>query len=181
MKTADIPLYTIVTTEQHLLKDSFPRYTLYLGLGMYAAYFFTTFIYLGLLDQSLVLDKIIWIGTYITPYIVHFWLISAIFILIILFLKDYRQGFRQVKLEPNQITLYPKQKTKKLEILSWEKPIKTIFLAQQKTSFEIDLENQRLTIPYIFYTSGVSKITQFYDAQLINKASIHKTEFQDED
>lgn len=173
--------YTIVTTKQNLLEDTFPLYTVYLGLGMYATHYFITFVYLGSLEPSLFFDRIIWIGTYITPYIFHFWLVGALFILGILFFRDYRRGFRQIKLESNQITLYPKQQTKELQVLSWEKPITTILLSKKNTSFDIDLENQCLILPYVFYSSEIFKIVQFYAAQLINEPLSNKIEFQDED
>ena len=181
MKSDDVDIYTIVNLEQKFIQETFPFYTLCLGWGMYATHYFVVFVFLGLSDPSLKLDQIIWLGTYITPYIFHFWVIAAFFILISLFFRDYKMGFRQVKLELHQITLYPKRPSKELQIISWEHPIQTILLPEKNTSFKIDLENRSLQLPSDFYPSAVIKIRQFYNVQSINEELSHKSEFQDED
>jgi hypothetical protein len=181
MNTESPSFHTFVTTKQNPLGDTFPLYTLYVGLGMYAIYYIVTFIYLGFIDQSLVLSRIIWIGTYITPYIFHFWMVCAFLILVILLFRDYRRGFRQIKLEAHQITLYPKQKNKELQIISWEHPIQAVFLSEKLTSLKVDAENKGLLLPSNFYPAAVLKITQFYDADLVNEELNDKSEFQDED
>jgi hypothetical protein len=181
MKSDDVDIYTIVKVRQKLIQETFPFYTLCLGLGMYATHYFVVFVYLGFSDPSLKLDRIIWLGTYITPYIFPFWSIAAFFIFITLFFRDYRKGFRQIKLEPNQITLYPKYQSKELQILSWEHPIQTIRLAEKNTSFKIDLENRNLQLPSIFHPSAILKIRQFYNVQASNEELSPQSEFQDED
>ncbi|MFT5648447.1 MAG: hypothetical protein ACI976_003147 [Aureispira sp.] len=181
MKSDDVDIYTIVNLEQKLIQETFPSYTLCLGLGMYATHYFVVFVFLGFSDPSLKLDRIIWLGTYITPYIFPFWGIAAFFILITLFFRDYRMGFRQIKLEPNQITLYPKHQSKELQILSWKHPIQSILLAEKNTSFKVDLENRSLQLPSIFYPSAVLKIRQFYKLPSTTEELSHQSEFQDED
>ena len=181
MKPDDLQVYTIVKIEQDLIEETFPFYTTCLGFGMYAMHYFIVYVFLGLSDQSLVLDRIIWMGTYITPYIFHFWILAAISILIVLFFRDYRKGIRQIKLEPNQITLYPKQKDQEPQVLSFEHSIQTIFLPEKNTSFKIDTENRSLLLPSTLYSPAILKIAQFYDAKLVKEETNDKSEFQDED
>jgi hypothetical protein len=179
MKTNNLQPYTFIKTDQKFIADTFPLYTLCLGLGMYATYYFVVFVFLS--DQSLAFDRTVWLGTYVTPYIFHFWILAASFILAFLFFRDYQMGFRQIKLEPNQITLYPKQKTKELQIHSWEHPIQSIFLSKKNTLLEVDLESRSLILPANIYSSKILKITQFYDAQVVNDERNHQSESQDED
>lgn len=175
METSDSKIYTFIKTDQKFIANTFPSYTFFLSLVMYTVYYLTAFVTLRFSDKSLTLDLIIWLGTYITPYVVPFYFVCALCILIGLFFRDYRIGFRQIKLEPNQITLYPKQKAKELQVLSWEHPIQSVFLSPENTLPKIDSENRSLILPAKFYSSTVFKITEFYDAKLINEA------FQNED
>lgn len=162
MKTDHSTIYTILNLEQKLIEETFPYYTLYLGFSMFATHYLVVLLFLGTSDPSLEFDRIVWLGTYITPYIFHFWLASASLILIFLFFRDYRVGFRQIKLEPNQITLYPKQKSKELQVLSWKYPIQSVLLSEQNNSFRIDLENGTLELPSKLNLSTAVKIKQFY-------------------
>lgn len=181
MKTENLQIHTFIKINQKFIADTFPLYTLYLGLGMYALHYFVVFVFLNFSDQSLVFDRMVWIGTYITPYIFHFWILGASFILAFLFFRDYQMGFRLIKLEPNQITLYPKQKTKGTQVHSWEHSIQTVFLSKKNSQLEIDLENRSLILPANLYSSKAFRITQFYNAQLIDDEHNHQSEFQDED
>ncbi|CAA6826239.1 MAG: Unknown protein [uncultured Aureispira sp.] len=168
MKTDDATVYTIVPTKQKFIADTFPLYTLCLGFGMYAMHYIVV-LFIGFFDPSLELERIIWLGTYVTPYLFHFWVLAAFFILGFLFFRDYRKGFRQIKLERYQITLYPKQKSEALQIFSWEYPIQTVLLPKGNTLFKIDLENRSLSLPANTDPSAIVKITQFYHTPLVNE------------
>ena len=179
MKTDDSTIYTILNLEQKLIEETFPYYTLYLGFSMFATHYLVVILFLGSSDPSLQFDRIVWIGTYITPYIFHFWVCAALFILLFLFFRDYRLGFRQIKLEPNQLTLYPKQTSKELQVFTWEFPLQSVLLSEQSSSFNIDLENRSLELPSNLNLSLVTKIQQFY--KISSNGNLNdKAEFQDE-
>jgi hypothetical protein len=180
MKIDDATIYTILNLEQKLIEETFPYYTLYLGFSMFATHYLVVVLFLGSSDPSLQFDRIVWIGTYITPYIFHFWVSASFLILIFLFFRDYRMGFRQIKLEANQITLYPKQKSKELQVFSWEYSIQSVLLSKQNNSFTIDLKNRILELPSNSSPSTLSKIKQFYKISPTEALS-DKAEFQDED
>ncbi|WMX16003.1 hypothetical protein [Aureispira sp. CCB-E] len=177
MSTENWQPHTIITLSYRPLADTFPTYITIIGFGMYVIYFLVTF-YLGLIDPTTVLDTIIWVGTYITPYILHFWLTCAFFLFIGLFIKDYIIGYRQIKLELHQITFYPKQKRKPLNVIRWEFPIQKIFFSKEHKVPYLDNVNQVLILPAYMYTNA---ILQFYNIPYNKKQPTNTSKLKHED
>ncbi|WP_052592210.1 hypothetical protein [Aureispira sp. CCB-QB1] len=178
MSTENWQPHTIITLSYRPIWDAFPFYMGALGFGMYITSCISILLIKEIYSSVAFLDKLIWINIYITPYVLHFWLTCGFFLFIGLFIKEYIIGYRQIKLELRQITFYPKQKRKPLNVIRWESPIQKIFFSEEHKVPHLDKINQVLILPAYMYTGS---IPQFYNIPYNKKQTTNASKLKHED